>query len=45
MDDRKLKKKIIAEDTNLQEVNTMGIANEQAGKAADKLHDRQQVPK
>ena len=23
----------------------MGIANEQAGKAADKLHDRQQVPR
>merc|ERR1719206_434242 len=40
MDDRKLKKKIIAEDTSLQEVIKMGIANEQAGKAADRLHER-----
>ena len=45
MDDRKLKKKIIAEDTSLQEVIKMGIANEQAGKAADRLHERQQVPR
>ena len=45
MDDRKLKKKIIAEDTSLQEVIKMGIANEQAGKAADNLHERQQVPR
>ena len=40
MDDKKLKKKVIAEDIQLQEVIKIGIASEQAGKAADRLNGR-----
>ena len=44
MDDKKLRKKIIAEDTPLQEVIKIGVASEQAGKAADRLHGRNGDP-
>ena len=37
MEDKKLRRKIIAEDTELEEVIKMGIANEQATKAADRF--------
>ena len=40
--DKKLRKKIIAEDTPLQEVIKLGIASEQAAKAADRIRPRQE---
>ena len=37
MEDKKLRRKIIAEDPGLQEVIKLGIANEQAAKVADRF--------
>ena len=47
MDDKKLRRKIIAEDPALQEVIKLGIANEQAAKTADRFKPKpeQEAPK
>ena len=47
MEDKKLRRKIIAEDPGLQEVIKLGIANEQAAKVADRFKPKpeQEAPK
>ena len=42
MDDKKLPKKIIAEDPALQEVDKLGTSSEQVAKAADRIKPKQE---